>query len=775
VLKFTIRKPSLYYLLLLIPFLLFAPILLSGQALVWGTPSLQFVPWRYLAWEQIQSGIWPYWNPLNGMGAPLLANYQLALYYPPGWVLFIFQTIGGVPWMAWGYTLLVTLHLSWAGYGTAKLVKQFGVNELAQVIAGLAFSMSGFLVARAGFISMIWSAAWLPWLILCVESFAGETARNRKFGKLGWLALCSGMQLLSGHAQVTWYSFLFLGCWALFTGWVRRGWKGATLTFLTSIAGVMMGACLAAVQLIPTFELLLQSQRAASVNFDLAMVYSFWPWRFLTMIMPNFFGNPAYGDYWGYASYWEDAFYIGLLPISMAFSTLKYFKWRREWTNPNELQNRKRVLFLWVLSIIASVLALGKNTPVFPFLYRNIPTFDMFQAPARYMLWPVFSMCLLSGFGIHSLVRPIGKAIPRYKKAIFGLCTVIFAAVAAFFVLPEIKPSFVYSLIIAAVIGILILLLVKNKPVDGNLRKLERWRWLVAILVGGDLLFAGWGQNPSTSMSFYKAVNGDVGSAASMGRIYMDAQSEYILKFSRFLQFHDYREIEDWDEMRLAQLPNINIINNVPSANNFDPLQPARYYVWMQNLSSLPEENRLPWLRLMDVTQVETVTDAFDGNYSIQTLSGGSRFVFYPCAQKAIDANDAWEKTKHSINGNISMAIVENGEVFEGNCDLQSLDKISILFENATRMMLDVQVNQAGWFVIADTWYPGWQVSIDGSPGEPISGVNYLFRGFPIQPGQHSIEIEYHPWWISLSLFVSIAGFLTIVFFQIISRRDSTR
>ena len=156
------RKPSLYHLLWLIPFLLFAPTIFRGQALVWGTPSLQFIPWRFLAWEQIQTGIWPFWNPLNGMGAPLLANYQLALYYPPGWVLFILQAIGGAPWMAWGYTLLLVAHLSWAGYGTAKLVKQFGLNELAQVVAGLAYSMSGFLVARAGFISMIWSAAWLP-------------------------------------------------------------------------------------------------------------------------------------------------------------------------------------------------------------------------------------------------------------------------------------------------------------------------------------------------------------------------------------------------------------------------------------------------------------------------------------------------------------------------------------------------------------------------------------------------------------------------------------
>ncbi|HWQ03857.1 MAG TPA: YfhO family protein [Longilinea sp.] len=738
---------------------------------------MQFIPWRFLAWEQITSGIWPFWNPLNGMGAPLLANYQLALYYPPGWLLYILQTIGGAPWMAWGFTLLLAAHLSWAGYGTAKLVKQFGLNELAQVVAGLAFSMSGFLVARAGFISIIWSAAWLPWLVLCVESFSRETVQSRKLGLMGWLALCSGMQLLSGHAQITWYSFILLGFWALVAGWNRRGWRSAVTTIVVSIAGILLGACLAAVQLIPTFELLQQSQRASSVNFELAMVYSFWPWRILTLIAPNFFGNPAFGDYWGYASFWEDAIYIGLLPSIMAFSTLEFLKRRNLEISIGEQQNQNRIYLLWGLSIIGTLFALGKNTPIFPFFYRSIPTFDMFQAPARYMLWLVFSLSLLSGFGIQSLARPVGKAIPRFRKAIFALFTGIAATAAAYFILPGVEPSFVYSLIIAAVFSILILMLLLNKPADSTTKNQDRWNWLVAMLVGSDLLWAGWGQNPSAPMQFYKVNINNVGQTqdASQGRIYIDARSEYILKFSRFLRFKDYREKESWDELRLAQLPNINILTGLSSANNFEPLQPARYYNWMQYLTTLPQEKRTPWLRMMDVNQVEVVTDAFETTYRYQTLIGGERFAFYPCSQFALDSNDAWNKTKNAINNGLSLAVIEKGEVLEGNCDLQSVNKISILSENATRLVMDINVSQNGWFMVTDTWYPGWMVAIDGSAAQEISRVNYLFRGFPLQAGQHSIVIEYRPWWISLSIMISIAGIFSIVLLLILGRKSISR
>src|SRR3972149_10789228 len=101
------------------PFILFSPLLFTGKALFWGTPSLQFVPWRAWAWEVLQQGHLPLWNPLLGMGAPLVANYQSALFYPPNWLLAVFDP-------AWGQGLLVLLHLLWAGLGMARLAPGVG-------------------------------------------------------------------------------------------------------------------------------------------------------------------------------------------------------------------------------------------------------------------------------------------------------------------------------------------------------------------------------------------------------------------------------------------------------------------------------------------------------------------------------------------------------------------------------------------------------------------------------------------------------------------------
>ena len=61
-------------LVIIAPFIFWFVPLVTGQALYWGTPALQFIPWRVLGLEQINQGVVPLWNPANGLGAPLLAN-----------------------------------------------------------------------------------------------------------------------------------------------------------------------------------------------------------------------------------------------------------------------------------------------------------------------------------------------------------------------------------------------------------------------------------------------------------------------------------------------------------------------------------------------------------------------------------------------------------------------------------------------------------------------------------------------------------------------------
>jgi len=148
--------------------------ILSGRAIFWGTPLTQFIPWWTWAWETIAQGVLPVWNEMLGMGAPLIANYQSALFYPPTWLYFLLYSIGGISTMAWFQAVIVVLHLSWASFGMALLIRQLRLGILAQVIGGMAFGMSGYLVSRAGFLSINAAVAWLPWIILGVTRLIEE-------------------------------------------------------------------------------------------------------------------------------------------------------------------------------------------------------------------------------------------------------------------------------------------------------------------------------------------------------------------------------------------------------------------------------------------------------------------------------------------------------------------------------------------------------------------------------------------------------------------------
>ncbi len=440
------------------PIILFARTLFTGGVPYWGLPALQFIPWRFFAWENMQQGRLPLWNALNGMGAPLLANYQLALFYPPGWLVYGMAALGGITWLAWSHTLLVVLHLIWAGLGMARLAKKIGLQPLAQSLCGLSFGLSGYFVARGGFFSMVWAGAWIPWIFLYASDLGLPVRSEANQGRQKILHLplvfAITLQLLAGHAQLGWYTLTLAALWVVVGGWVKSGFRQAGSVLAKFALAALVAAIISAVQLLPTLEYLQQSQRSAAVSYESAMTYSFWPWRLISLFAPDFFGNPGNGNYWGYASFWEDAAYIGLVPILLALSTFTGLLRKKK---KDQLLNQFSPLntFLWCCAGAGLLLALGKNTPIFPFLYRYVPSFDMFQAPSRFMIWFVLAFCLLAGIGVEIWHTPTGKGLYWFRLATAGMAAVTIGAIlAGIFIKGDIHLSFIRAAAIAGIWGL---------------------------------------------------------------------------------------------------------------------------------------------------------------------------------------------------------------------------------------------------------------------------------------------------------------------------------
>lgn len=753
-----LRRLLPFYLpIIALPLLLFAEPILNLEALYWGTPGLQFIPWRMLIWQSIRTGELPLWNPYNGMGAPLIANYQTALFYPPSWLLYLFAAAGGAPWLAWAHTLLLVVHIVWAAVGMERLLKRLGLGDLARMVGAVVFSAGGFFIARGGFFSIVWTAAWLPWIILAASQIThpepGARKRSMTFLPVG-LVVATGMMLLAGHAQLSWYILLLGLVWVL--SWVSSGQRMHINIWPVIRYGcaVVCGAILAAVQLFPTAEYLYHSQRSGAVDYEAALTYSFWPWRFLTLFIPDLFGHPGHGNYWGYANYWEDAMYLGMLPILLAGSTF-FLIWKREKNDRSGMTLLIR--FAWAVTVIGFLLALGKHTPVFLFLFDHVPTFDMFNAPARWLIWPVFGLTLLASIGVDRMKKPVGRGLYWLRLATAGGFAVTLGAFLGWYLLSDVNTTFIKSTALAGMWGLGAGLLSLFIPPGDQTKQRKIWQWLVIAWVCLDLWTAGRALNPSIDIHFYDPGPGLNAEILQGKRSYMSLADENYLKFRRFFRFDDFRWLEHPANMRAVSLPNMNILDGVYSANNFDPLVPDRYAFWMQHISNLPQNEKDNWLALMNVGVVQEIDMHNPSGITFHTIPDAERIRYYHCAVFVERAEDAFERVSDQLSqGGIAELVLEGVEKEHACTSAVGGSQIRIVSEQAGKMKIQANLTAPGWIFVADTWFPGWEAWVNGSK-VTIHRANYLFRAVEAPAGQSEIKFAYNP--ISFRAGFVLSGF----------------
>jgi hypothetical protein len=733
------------------PALLIGPVLFTGKVLFWGTPALQFIPWQHAAVEAIRSGELPLWNPWVGMGAPLAANYQSALFYPPNWLSFGLGLAGGITWMARGQTLLVMLHLIWAGLGVACLARHLGLGALAQTLAGLGYGLSGYLVARSGFFSINATVAWLPWVLLGADSLLSRPG----YKSYCLASVCIGLQLLAGHAQTAWYTLLLAGLWVMYRGATTHSHKWPIV--LTRFAAAYgLGACLAAVQLIPTAEYLLQSQRASAVDFSVAMTYSFWPWRFLGLLTPGLFGSPVTGDYWGYGNYWEDAIYLGLLPAILAFGLLSSYLFRlvrrKHGSNGSATdQVTGLVPFLTAIILISFTLALGKNTPVFPWLYLHIPTFDMFQAPTRFSLWAEFALVLLAAIGAERWRRPQKRALYWTRLGTAGAFAITLGAGLVWYFINEVQPTMIRAVALCGLWGVGGGLLALTAPPEDGARhfQMPAWQAAVVVLVLADLIVANWGLNPGIEANIFATSLAGSMSTQSGGegqRMYISSEDEAVLKYKRYFIFKSFDPGLPWNDLRAIRLPNMNILDGIPSANNYDPLLPGRYTRWMEVLNKVEPEQATRLLNLMGVGVVESMDPESKYRIRYKMIPGSQRFRFIPCPYFAVNESAALADVL-DLKIDLDKYLVIEGlmQKAELACSDTGVGaNLQLISDRPDSMLVNLNASGDGFLLVSDVWYPGWIARVDGKL-VPIYRGDYLFRAVPVPAGEHTVEMVYQP------------------------------
>ncbi len=77
--------------------------------------------------------------------------------------------------------------------------------------------------------------------------------------------------------------------------------------------------------------------------------------------------------------------------------------------------------------------------------------------------------------------------------------------------------------------------------------------------------------------------------------------------------------------------------------------------------------------------------------------------------------------------------------------------------DSPTRIVLRVDAPAAGWLVLADAFYPGWEAHVDGQP-TPIYAADGLFRAVAVPPGPHEVTFDFRPRSLRLGAALAVVG-----------------
>jgi hypothetical protein len=658
---------------------------LFGEALFWGLPSLQFIPWRQYVMDH-----GPVWNTLNGGGAPLIGNYQSAFFYPPHLLAWLIRLPAPTT-----ISIMPPLHLIWAGLGVWLLCGALGFHPGGRAISTLAYPLATTLVARAGTLPMIEAAAWLPWLVFCAERLChASNARITRQSVIA-LALATGMVLLVGHAQWAAYG---LAVAVVYMGW-RALAIGDPKRVLVGLGALGIGLALSLIQLAPTRELQRISQRAGGVDEQMALNFFYSPYLLPTFLAPDFFGNPGNGSYVLGGVAYETTAYIGAIPLILTFVALSGLRRKKSaaaTAKPfsTEVDRVGLTRLLAAIAAISFVFALGQETPIYPLFYRYVPGFNLFQAPSRFLLITVFALALLAGLAITRFTKR------ARRRGRLGLAGAIAITLVGFALSVNAEATFQGQVLRGLFLLGLGLLMAAAPFAFAPLRENHwpRWYVLVLALLATDLYLANHLSNPTIRADFFAPRLGE--------RTVLARPPKEVADVSAYFNFGDYwGTLNDAARIRTANLPNMNLLDDRPMLNNFDPLRPKWHDGFMkllddpaiyENATRLAGANGAPrwWL----TTNVQIVGSPEEAEMATRLwLAEGD---FDPAQKVIIELDETYKDRFRSQSGTTALPVhiaVEN----ENTKDLMLT--LSLKPEDAE----NINPTAVVWLVLTDTFYPG--------------------------------------------------------------------
>jgi hypothetical protein len=313
--------------------------------------------WRDSLWRY---GQWPLWNAQLFGGQPFAADPLAGMWYPPNALLLILP-------LTFGFNLLLALHLAWAGYGLFRFLQAEGLATAPAFFGGLAFAFTPKLIAHlgAGHVSLVFAAAWTPWLMLALRAVSTH-------GGLRPGAMAGAVLAVIFLADPRWAFYAgVLGAAYWIAHWPQRDAPAAAFGLVVSFA--TLSAALA----LPLLDFVTRTDRSALTLAE-AAVYSLPPRYLLGLIIPPLRG------------FHEWMTFLGIAPLLLAILGIVW---------------AARRLWFWILTALgAAAFSLGSNFVMFPLLFSVLPGLSLLRVPSRAWFIVALAVAVLASHGLQLLM-----------------------------------------------------------------------------------------------------------------------------------------------------------------------------------------------------------------------------------------------------------------------------------------------------------------------------------------------------------------------------------
>ena len=716
----------------------------------------------------LAQGTWPLWNPLVTFGAPLLADPNLQLAYPPTWLNLVLLP-------ATYFKLFVGLHCVGAGLGAWMLARRIGLAPLSSFLAASAWTASGPLLSSVSLFHHFASAAWIPWVLWAL---AGVLSR-RTTGSALLLGAVGAGQLLAGSADIAFMTALLAG--GAIAAWVGLGPEKTspletpvpqrlrTVGRLVPLA-VGFAALLAAVQWWPTLAHVATGSRLESDPRS-NMYWSLHPASMADLLVPRLVADLPVGEAARQALFEGRepllvSLYLGVPCFALVALAL--------------LGARRRAAWLVAAGLaFFVVVALGRHAPLLPSLLE-LPVFGLFRYPLKYLLPAALLWAVLSGLGLEEFTRARHGRRSRgglVVGVLMGALSVGTVGLAAWL---GRHPSELARVLDPGADG----------PAAVAAAGGKLWTAGLLALATSALLLLRWRREEPRSWQTVGLVVLSVGTLAAAGRPVNALAPPDLLRYRPaavdaiettdgaprvlavsyplgWLRGQRERSSEGGRPDLQAALGTLQRLRPPTAARwglagsydgSFTGLAPpalSLLSVAAQRARESPLFVRL--LRMGSVDYVVALQDLplsgltevgrFDSVYAepIRLLRVDRplpRAYVVDRVRSASGAQALGELLGPGFDPERDVVLPEPEPAHRPAADFEGT--VELAPRRADRVELETLTRSPGYVVVTEAWDPGWQASVDGKPADLLN-ANLLFCAVRVPAGRHRVELVYRP------------------------------